>query len=831
MARGPARPADRAWWVASDRAWWIENDRAWWVAAFGCVALAVPLRLALFAGYGLGDDPNFIAAAIDFLEYGRLDLSNPYHLRPLFVLPQALSFHLLGIDDFSLVLPTFVAAIGTHALGVTLAGAAFGARGACFVSLLWLTTPFESLTATAAVPDHGLALFLTAAAGCCWRGRRSAAAGWMVAGAALVLCGVAVKLPALGILPSFALATALAGPHWRRWLPFWATLALAAALGALAFLTVAADARGWLARILEMAWPDPGLRKLAAYPRLLLLRDDHHHFMFGAAGWLAIAGVLAAAWRRPGGARPRGASLVLLSGSYLAVFLFLAGAVEFPRVFRYLAQVAPALYLCGGFFVAQLYARSRTAALAVLGLAAAFGLQQTLPVTEPSRDPNRDGRVLTAFLAAERIAPGVVIQGDFWTCARIRWLLDPASRDWRFHCPTLRKRNEKRAFLEGLESGYLITGGGTLAWYTTGKWTLALDETRFSPPPPGGVGVGWELLLEHDGPRRAWRREPLRVWRVVHPELERVVEVPDPSLRRCLHRAVFPDDTAEDPERPITVVLAREPRRLHCARAGIRDARGLEAFVNARELILSHNELERLDLGGLSQLRVALLNGNRLEQVTGLEHAPELEQLWLSHNALRSIALGALPALRDLRLEHNALARIRTEASLPRLSTLALWANPALDCPRLPFPAALVARSGCGGAGGDLAARLPALDAGAHNERAWLLGAFGHPEDLEEARAHVAASLALEPSAHGYDTLGRFRERGGDLEGAVEAYDRALALDPGYFPAYQSRGDARLALGDRAGALRDYRRWVSLAPSPDERALAEEALGRVEAED
>jgi tetratricopeptide (TPR) repeat protein len=806
-------------------------ERVWWGLALACVGLAVPLRLLGFVGYGLGDDGNFIAAAVDFLEYGRLDLSNHYHARPLFILPHALAFRVLGVSELSFVLPVFLAALGTHLLGIGIARAAFGARGAFFVSALWLTTPFETLTATAGAPDHELALLLTAAVACCLVGHRSARPAWMIGGAFLVLCGVAVKAPALGILPSFALATALAGRRWGRWLPFWGTLAVAAAAAGLALVAFGTGAEGWLGRLLEGTRPVPDAEAFAVYPRLLWHRDEFGRFMFGAAGWLAAAGLLASGWRTHG-AWPRGAGLVVLAGSYLAVFLGMAGSVEFARIFRYLAQVTPAVYLCGGFFLEQVARRTPALAFSGLALAAAFGLQQTPLVTESVRDPNRDGRVLTAFLAEQDIPRSAVIQGDFWSCARVRWLLDPASRAWKFDCPTFRSAREKRAFLANVQGGYVITGGGSLAWYATGDWRLDLRHARFRPPKPGASEVTWERLLEHDGPRRPWRREPLRVWRIVDADQERIVEIPDPELRRCLRRAVFPGSGgADDPAQPITVGLAREPRFLHCARAGIRDGRGLEAFVGARELVLSHNELERIDLTALRQLRLAVLNGNRLQQVDGLREAPALEVLWLSHNALERVELGVLPRLRDLRLEHNRLTAIEVHAPLTGLATLALWANPGLACNAAPLPAALVATSGCGRAAGDLAARLPALDAPAHSQLAWLLGSYGAREDLAEAIAHARAALALAPTAPRHDSLGGLHARAGDLERAVEAYTRALAVDDTYFYAYRNRAQARLGLGDRAGALRDYRRWAEHAPTPAERALAEAALARAQPAD
>jgi tetratricopeptide (TPR) repeat protein len=238
-----------------------------------------------------------------------------------------------------------------------------------------------------------------------------------------------------------------------------------------------------------------------------------------------------------------------------------------------------------------------------------------------------------------------------------------------------------------------------------------------------------------------------------------------------------------------------------------------------------------VDLSSMPRLRLALLNGNQLERVDGLESAHELESLWLSHNALEHLALGEKPLLRELRADSNRLTRLTVDAPLPALWRLGLWANPSLACADLPVAPALVAASGCGLGSAVPIPKLPALGAAAHHQLAGLLGAFGGPENLDEATAHAHAALALEPSGPAHDSLGRLHALAGDHERALEEYERALALDPTYFPAFRSRADARLARGDRAGALRDYRRWASLAPSPSERALAQSVLRQFEAGD
>lgn len=78
--------------------------------------------------------------------------------------------------------------------------------------------------------------------------------------------------------------------------------------------------------------------------------------------------------------------------------------------------------------------------------------------------------------------------------------------------------------------------------------------------------------------------------------------------------------------------------------------------------------------------------------------------------------------------------------------------------------------------------------------RAWL--STGRRADAQRAAEILVRTAELAPDvAAVYSALGRARERGGDSEGAQEAYERALRLDPGY--RYVRRRLIRLALERR----------------------------------
>jgi tetratricopeptide (TPR) repeat protein len=67
----------------------------------------------------------------------------------------------------------------------------------------------------------------------------------------------------------------------------------------------------------------------------------------------------------------------------------------------------------------------------------------------------------------------------------------------------------------------------------------------------------------------------------------------------------------------------------------------------------------------------------------------------------------------------------------------------------------------------------------------------------------------------------------GDNARAIEDYDRAIKLAPDYASAYQNRGAAHEALGNREAAIRDYRAALRLDPKLEEvRAALARLTGR-----
>ena len=133
---------------------------------------------------------------------------------------------------------------------------------------------------------------------------------------------------------------------------------------------------------------------------------------------------------------------------------------------------------------------------------------------------------------------------------------------------------------------------------------------------------------------------------------------------------------------------------------------------------------------------------------------------------------------------------------------------------------------------------------------------------LDEARSHLRAAADLEPdSAQMHVGLGFIHGESGDMTSAIQQFNRALALDPshvaahfylataldevdrwdesaehyrtvsrlepGYYSAHYGLGVVLAKQGDFDGALEQFR-LTTIAPSPELRRLAEQAIGYLE---
>jgi 4-amino-4-deoxy-L-arabinose transferase-like glycosyltransferase len=491
-------------------------ERRWWTAAWVLLALAVPLRLAFFAGFGLGDDPSESVSIANFARTLRLDPNDFMHYRVVNVVLRGLLYRAFPGSELAFVLPVLAFALATQAVTTVLARDLRGARAACFTSALFVVTPYETLVATANVPDYFHAFFGTAAAWSVLRGYRRASARWMVLGGAALVLALLNRLMAVLLVPAFAVATLATLPRWRRWLPFWGTIVVLVA-GVCAWdWSYSGHPFRWI--VFNSAAGGGGHDVTAIlgtilriYPRYVFGLDDHGNRMFGLTGWCAALGATVAlarlVLRRAGTAE----------GFLVVAFFVFGGLFEFlphklsltaywshPRIFRYLAPVAPVLHLCAAYLLDELWRVRR--ALGALAAAAVVGagVWWTPRVAEPLVDANRDVRHLVAVLRTE--PRDVPVYSDYWHVWLVWSRISPVPP---LHQVLPDSQEEKARFLTAVPPDALVvTGGATLPWYSGIELILNLSTLEFTVPP------SWHLVDEFDGPRRAWRIEPLRVWRV-----------------------------------------------------------------------------------------------------------------------------------------------------------------------------------------------------------------------------------------------------------------------------------------------------------------------------
>lgn len=93
---------------------------------------------------------------------------------------------------------------------------------------------------------------------------------------------------------------------------------------------------------------------------------------------------------------------------------------------------------------------------------------------------------------------------------------------------------------------------------------------------------------------------------------------------------------------------------------------------------------------------------------------------------------------------------------------------------------------------------------------------FYYQGRISEARTLFQGLYAINPAdAYFAKALGVVEMAAGNAQGALAAYDVALKLDGRDAQAYVGRAEVRLSMGQKAQAVEDLRRAVSLAPEED----------------
>jgi 4-amino-4-deoxy-L-arabinose transferase-like glycosyltransferase/tetratricopeptide (TPR) repeat protein len=487
----------------------------WWLVFAG----GAVLRLALFSGYGLGDDAGFfpryhallMAESFNPLA-GSFNPVHAYDFRFGLWVGVAGSMHLFGVNEPAFIGFVTLCSLVNLGLVYLLARQEWDRRSGLLAMALLAVFPLDVLCSTLFVIDIPLATYCF---GAFWLYREALARRslvWAGAAAATLLVAYSTKQWAVLVGLIFLLE---ALPDVRR---TW-RISLASGGG---FLVFVAAYHGWqwfsfgdplysfdLER--SVASFAPHSREiLVDYPRMLFRANEYGSYFAGfyphALGMLAA--VLALRVLRVG-------KWLLYTGVLLAALAAMPAqrvdgqwVVVVPHIFRYLCLLSIPLCLALTAYARELVRPAPRWDPALGGtLIAGFialSIAQSIELTAPTRDAFGEGRRACRFLRGFR-DDRIVSDWDF---ANRYQNLELARTRYDLTRGLVAQTLEARATdFRSVSEEVVVTGGARLPWYGCQRCTADLGNLP--------VPRGWRLLTTfEDRPLTQYRHEPLRIWRV-----------------------------------------------------------------------------------------------------------------------------------------------------------------------------------------------------------------------------------------------------------------------------------------------------------------------------
>lgn len=496
----------------------------YYLVALLLVPVATALRLYFFSGYGLGDDPNLMGSIEVALSEGGLVPENVYHSRPLFILIGVLSFILFGINEIGFILPVLFFSVAIHLVCVVFTNRLVSSRTSFFVSLFFLISPFETLCSTAMVFDYYLAFFSLLAAFYLQIGITKDSAKAMVLSSLFLFLSLLVKMSALVAYPVFLLLCLVTVRKGKLWGFFWLSNVVFISFLCIFYFHLSGNPLHWFTfgTFPPYDVTDNLLNELLAYPKYLLLTDEFGNSMFAGITWLAIPVFILSILKTKQRDLSYSGIYIFLSFSfiYILTFIFVPHKISFsayhsvPRVFRYLVQLSPFIYIAAAFLVGELlWKRYRLLSWSITIIVCLFSFSQTPTLARTLGGPNVDGRKLVSFFTKKGIEKPTLVATNSWYCGWVALFAKKENQEIRLSCTSEYSNEEKEKFLQGIDYGYVVTGGGQLIWYSHLGFGLNLEEMKFEIPDY------WKLVYEGESSKEIWRKEPLRIWYVQKKEL------------------------------------------------------------------------------------------------------------------------------------------------------------------------------------------------------------------------------------------------------------------------------------------------------------------------
>lgn len=499
-----------------------------WLRIAALTTGGMGLRVLYFSGYGLGDDIIFRNFVNSVLTNGHV-LKDNIAYRVTWWLPTTAFCRLWGLQELPYLLTTLLAATASFALVYAFGKALFGRSGALLAGVLLVVSPLDFAWATMVTPDILASVFSALALFCVLRAaeqilpqpRRRLLVGAAVASWFAFHSKVNCAPMAVPILYSFwrhrrSLAGDLGAFFGPACVLFGGTVLVSYAFTGdpIAPYSSEISAQG-LSGPVAVQFHRLTEYVFWAYLRWLFYRNQYGDFFYSVYPHLVVGFALAAPLLRLKLRAPEVwiwmliVFLVMQFNIQRAEGVWVAGFrnVRHTHIFVY-----PIILLLAGYLTA-LWGRWPRAGQAGVAALVVFSLWQSTSIATKTHVSFEDRRRAAHFLAT---LPKKTVYSDFQI------------NTWRAIIPGEEARQpfkempsfvaaERRALLETVTDGYLVTGGGREPWYG------CIDcIPREAEIPPGRFRL-IKTFPEEGRPIEVWRPEPLKIWEYAGP-------VPPPAV-------------------------------------------------------------------------------------------------------------------------------------------------------------------------------------------------------------------------------------------------------------------------------------------------------------